>query len=55
MMLGNAAAYPFLAILNELTPFLNVLVGITLFINLVYVVMTYRKSIELGINPWMRW
>lgn len=55
MMLGNAAAYPFLAILNELTPFLNVLVGVTLFINFVYVVMTYRKSIELGINPWTHW
>jgi hypothetical protein len=55
MMLGNAAAYPFLAILNELTPFLNVLVLLALFVNLVYVVMTYRKSIELGINPWTRW
>jgi hypothetical protein len=55
MMLGNAAAYPFLAILNELTPFLNVLVGLSLFVNFVYVVMTYRKSIELGINPWTRW
>lgn len=55
MMLGNAAAYPFLAILNELTPFLNVLVALALFVNFVYVVMTYRKSLELGINPWTRW
>jgi len=55
MMLGNAAAYPFLAILNELTPFLSVLIGVTLFVNFVYVVMTYRKSIELGVNPWTHW
>jgi len=55
MMLGNAAAYPFLAILNELTPFLIVLIALALFVNFVYVVMTYRKSIELGINPWTRW
>ncbi|HEX9386793.1 MAG TPA: hypothetical protein VF918_10780 [Anaerolineales bacterium] len=55
MMLGNAAAYPFLVILNELTPFLSVLIGLTLFVNFVYVVMIYRKSIELGINPWTRW
>jgi len=55
MMLGNAAAYPFLLIRNELTPFLAVLIGFTLFVNFVYVVMTYQKSIELGINPWTRW
>jgi len=55
MMLGNAAAVPFLLILNEMTPFLGVLIGLALVVNFIYAVMTYRKSIELGINPWKRW
>ena len=55
MMLGNVAAYVFVAILNELTPFLNVLFILTLFVNIIYAVMIYKKSIELGINPWTRW
>jgi hypothetical protein len=55
MMLGNVAAYIFILILNEQTPLLNVLFYLTLFVNVVYVAMTYRKSIELRINPWRRW
>ena len=55
MLLGNVAAFVFIAILNELTPFLNVLFVLTLFVNIVYAVMVYRKSLELGINPWTRW
>ena len=55
MLLGNAAAFLFLAILNELTPLLNVLFVLTLFLNIVYAVMVYRKSLELGINPLRRW
>lgn len=55
MLLGNIAAFVFIAILNELTPFLNVLFGLTLFVNIVYAAMVYKKSLELGINPWMRW
>jgi hypothetical protein len=55
MMLGNVACYIFLAILNELTPLLAVLFVLTLFVNAIYAVMTYQKSIELGINPFTRW
>lgn len=55
MMLGNIAAYLFIAILNEITPFLSVLFWLTMFVNIIYAVMTYKKSIELGINPWKRW
>lgn len=55
MMLGNVAAYVFILILNEQTPLLNVLFYLTLFVNIVYAIMVYRKSIELGINPWKRW
>ncbi len=54
MMLGNVAAFVFLAILNELSPLLNVLFYLTLFVNIVYCVMIYRKSLELGVNPWTR-
>jgi hypothetical protein len=55
MLLGNVACYAFLAILNEITPLLAVLFVLTLFVNVIYAVMTYRKSIELGINPFRRW
>jgi fucose 4-O-acetylase-like acetyltransferase len=55
MMLGNAAVFPFLVILNEVTPLLVVLFVLTLFVNALYAIMTYRKSVELGINPWARW
>jgi hypothetical protein len=55
MMLGNVACYAFLAILQELTPLLTVLFVLTLFVNIIYTVMTYQKSIELGINPFRRW
>lgn len=55
MMLGNVAAYIFILILNEQTAFLNVLFYLTLFVNIIYAVLTYRKSIDLGINPWTRW
>jgi hypothetical protein len=54
MTLGNVAAFVFLAILNELTPLLNVLFYLTLFVNLIYVWLIYKKSLELGINPWTR-
>ena len=54
MMLGNVAAFVFLAILNELSPLLNVLFYLTLFVNIIYCVMIYRKSLELGVNPWTR-
>jgi len=55
MTLGNVAAYAFIAILNELTPLLTVLFMLTLFVNIIYSIMTYKKSIELGINPFKRW
>lgn len=55
MLLGNVAAFVFIAILNEVTGLLNVLFYLTLFVNIVYAVMVYRKSLELGINPWTRW
>ncbi len=55
MLLGNVAAYVFIAILNEVTPFLNVLFFLTVFVNILYAVMVYRKSRELGINPYTRW
>ena len=55
MLLGNVAAYAFLAILNELTPLLTVLFVLTLFVNIIYSIMTYKKSLELGINPFTRW
>jgi hypothetical protein len=55
MLLGNVAAYIFIVLLSEQTPFLNILFYLTLFVNIVYAVMTYQKSIELGINPWTRW
>lgn len=55
MLLGNAACFVFLAILNELTPLLNVLFILTLFVNIVYAVMVYQKSLQLRINPWTRW
>lgn len=40
---------------NKLTPFLSVLFVLTLFVNIIYAVMVYRKSWELGINPLTRW
>ncbi|HLO17435.1 MAG TPA: hypothetical protein VK206_21560 [Anaerolineales bacterium] len=55
MLLGNVACYAFLAILRELTPLLAVLFVLTLFVNIIYAVMTYQKSIELGIDPFRRW
>lgn len=55
MMLGNVAAYVFVLILRTESPFLNVLFYLTLFVNILYTVMIYRKSIELGVNPWRRW
>lgn len=55
MLLGNVAAFVFIAILNELTPLLNVLFVLTLFVNIVYAAMVFRKSQELGINPLKRW
>lgn len=55
MLLGNVAGYPVLAILNEMTPLLAVLFYLTLFVNIIYAVMTYQKSKELGINPFKRW
>jgi len=55
MMLGNIAAFVFIAILNELTPLLNVLFALTMFVNIMYAVMVYRKSLELGLNPFTRW
>lgn len=55
MMLGNVAAYIFVLIVQTESPLLNVLFYLTLFVNIIYAVMTYRKSIELGINPWTRW
>lgn len=55
MLLGNVAAYIFIAILNETTPFLNVLFYLTVFVNILYAVMVYKKSIELGLSPWTRW
>ncbi len=54
MMLGNVAAFVFLAILNELSPLLNVLFYLTMFVNLLYIWMVYKKALELNINPWTR-
>ena len=55
MMLGNVASYMFVLIVQTESQLLNVLAYLTLIVNLVYVVLTYRKSVELGINPWTRW
>jgi hypothetical protein len=55
MFLGNIASYIFVLLAQTGSELLDVLAYLTLFVNLLYAVMTYRKSIELGINPWARW
>jgi hypothetical protein len=55
MLLGNVASYIFMLIVQTGSQFLNILAYFTLIVNLIYVLMTYRKSVELGINPWTRW
>lgn len=55
MLLGNLASFIFVLIAEIDSLFMDVIAILTLFLNLVYVVMTYQKSIELGINPWKRW
>ena len=55
MLLGNVASYIFVLIAQTGSQFLDVLAYFTLIVNLVYVVLTYQKSVELGINPWTRW
>ncbi|HJR80584.1 MAG TPA: hypothetical protein VJ821_10960 [Anaerolineales bacterium] len=55
MLMGNIASYIFVLIAQTGSRFLDVLACFTLFVNLVYVLLTYRKSVELGINPWTRW
>jgi hypothetical protein len=55
MTLGNVAAYIFVLAVKTQSPFLDALFYSTLIVNVVYVIMTYRKSIELHINPWTRW
>lgn len=55
MLLGNVAGYAGILILNEITPLLAVLFYLTLFVNIIYAVMTYQKSKELGIDPFKRW
>ena len=55
MFLGNIASYVFVLIVETGSDLLDIIAYLTLFVNLVYVVLTYRKSVELGINPWARW
>ncbi len=55
MLLGNVASFIFVLIAQTGSQFLNVVSYFTLIVNLVYVVLTYQKSIELEINPWRRW
>jgi len=55
MMLGNVASYIFVLVVQTESQLLNILAYLTLLVNLVYVVLTYRKSVELGISPWTRW
>ena len=55
MFLGNVASYIFVLIAQSGSALLDVVACLTLFVNLVYVVLTYRKSVELRINPWTRW
>jgi hypothetical protein len=55
MFLGNVASFVFVLLVQTGSQLLNVLAYLTLFVNLVYVVLTYLKSQELGINPWLRW
>jgi hypothetical protein len=55
MLLGNIASYIFVLFAQTGSQLLDVLAYLTLIVNLVYVVLTYRKSVELGINPWTRW
>ncbi len=54
MLLGNLAGYLFLLVLGPVSDLLQVLLWLTFFVNVVYAVMVYRKSLELGINPWRR-
>ena len=55
MTLGNVAAYVFVLAVKTESPFLDALFYCTLIVNVVYTIMTYRKTIELNINPWTRW
>jgi hypothetical protein len=55
MLLGNLASFIFVLIARTESQFMNVIASLTLFVNLVYIVMTYQKSVELRINPWRRW
>lgn len=56
MMLGNVGAFLFDIFATSALPgLLYVLVVISLSLNLIYVVMVYRKSLALGIDPLRRW
>lgn len=55
MLMGNVAAYIFVLVIKTDSTLISVLFYLTLIVNLIYAVMTYRKSIELRINPWTRW
>jgi len=54
MTLGNVAAFVFLLLVGPASGLLWVLFILTVVVNVVYMVMTYQKSLELGFNPWTR-
>jgi hypothetical protein len=54
MFLGNLGAYFFdlTATGDHLIPLLHLLAIPSMTINVVYAVLLYRRSQELGVNPW---
>lgn len=56
MMLGNLGAFLFdITAAPRMPALVNVLVLCSLSVNALYAVLVYRKSRELGLNPWRRW
>jgi hypothetical protein len=54
MLLGNVFCYAFLLLLGHQTRFLATLFWLTVIVNVIYAAMTYRRTRQMGLNPWTR-
>ena len=52
--LGSLAAYGFMLADGIQTPVVNVLYALVFLFDVVYMLLVYRRSWQLGINPWRR-